>query len=118
MREFRTYADLDINAWLEPAGRGGVRLVIEGSKMRPEAPTLLGMRLRDGAGNHIGYATFRPVGDAAGRFTYELAEIIPGAIPPAGVTEWSRPFGYLVIGWERKFKEQSPDTDASGGCHA
>lgn len=44
MREFRTYADLDINAWLEPAGRGGVRLVIEGPKMRPEAPTLFGIR--------------------------------------------------------------------------
>jgi len=105
MRKFQTYADLDIHAWLEPAG-GGVRLVLEGPKMREVAPELLGMRLRDGAGRHIGYATFRPVSDVRGRFTYELAQIIPGLTPPEGVTEWSRPFGYLVIGWERKFKDQ------------
>ena len=112
MRKFRTYADLDIHAWLEPAGSGGVRLVLEGPKMREEAPEVLGMRLRDGAGNHIGYATFRPIDDTRGRFTYELAEIILGASPPQGVTEWSRPFGHLLIGWERKFRDPSPETGA------
>lgn len=111
MRKFRTYPDLDINAWLEPAGSGGVRLVIEGPKMHHPPPVLLGMRLRDGAGTHIGYATFKPVADTGGRYTYELAEVIPGLKAPNGVTEWSRPFGFLLVGWARKFNDPTPDAD-------
>ena len=103
---FSTYAELDIHVHIEPSN-GGVRLILDGPKMRKQAPPLLGMRLTDGAGKHLGYATFRPVGNTHDRFTYELSAIVMGTTPPDDVWEWGRHFGHIKLSDKGLFSEQA-----------